>query len=136
VEFFGHFRERNWPVVFGYFCFVGMMATGYFYNLTFVQLGLHDLGVRVIGMSERAVATNMAYLALITCAPALAFGSLMQKRGWGRRFVLKLRVAFAVALVQTSLTAAAPFIRGERTFFLWIVAGRCRVGRLARSATC
>lgn len=46
MDRFRHLEERNRPVISGYFFFTGMMATGYFYNLTFVQLGLHDLGAR------------------------------------------------------------------------------------------
>ena len=45
----------NWPRWFGIFFFAGKMATGYYYNLTFVQFGLLDLGTRVIGISERRV---------------------------------------------------------------------------------
>lgn len=104
------------------------MAAGYFYNLTFVQIGLHDLGSRLIGMSERAVATNMAYLALITSVTALAFGALMQRRGWGGRFVLKLRIVFAVVLVQGLLTAIAPQMRSEQAFFAWIVVAAVALG--------
>jgi MFS family permease len=128
MRLFGYVRERDWPALFGYFFFVAMMTGGYFYNLTFVQLGLHDLGVRVIGMSESAVATNMAYLALITCITALAFGASMQRLGWGRRFVLKLRVAFAAVLVQALLTAVALQIDSERAFFAWVVLAAVALG--------
>jgi hypothetical protein len=40
--------------------FVGMMATGYFYNITFVQLGLVDLGARPFVPAWRAAATPTA----------------------------------------------------------------------------
>lgn len=51
------------------------------YNITFVQLGLTDLGERIIGLSKASVATQMAYLALLTCAIALEVGYLMKKLG-------------------------------------------------------
>jgi len=67
-----YIQARNWPVVAGYVLFVGMMAVGYFYNVTFIQLGLVDLGVRVLGMSQKAVSAHMELLALLTCLTALA----------------------------------------------------------------
>lgn len=128
MALFRHLQERNWTTLFGYLLFVGMMATGYYYNLTFVQLGLFDLGERLVGMNQREIARGMAYLALITCATALAFGWLMLKRGWGQNFVLKLRLAFAVVLVQTLLTAAAPYIRSEQGFLVWIAVASVALG--------
>lgn len=46
MDLFQYVRARNWPVVAGYLFFIGMMAVGYLYNVTFVQLGLVDLGLR------------------------------------------------------------------------------------------
>ncbi|MDA8218497.1 MAG: hypothetical protein M0Z94_12860 [Dehalococcoidales bacterium] len=116
------------PVVFGYLFFIGMMAVGYYYNLTFVQFGLLDLGTRVIGLSEEGVATNMAFLALLTTIIAIAVGVAMQRLGWSQRFLVKLRLAFGVVLVQTVLTAAAPFVRSEPVFFVWIVVASAALG--------
>ena len=48
MELSRYVRARNWPVVAGYLLFTGMMAVGYFYNVTFVQLGLKDLGERSV----------------------------------------------------------------------------------------
>ena len=53
MELIRYIKERDWPVVFGYAFFTGMVATGY-YNVTFVQLGLFDLSTRLLGMSEQA----------------------------------------------------------------------------------
>lgn len=128
MELIRYIKERNWPVVFGYALFIGMMATGYYYNVTFVQLGLFDLGTRLIGMSEQAVATSITCFALFTCIVALLFGWQMQKRGWGQQFILKLRIAFGIVLVQTMLTGLAPFIRSELLFLAWIVATSSLLG--------
>jgi MFS family permease len=105
-----------------------MMATGYYYNITFVQLGLFDLGTRLIGMSEQAVAASIACFALFTSIIALVFGMLMQQRGWSQQLIFKLRMAFVIALMQTMLTAAAPFIRSEWLFFAWIVVTSSTIG--------
>lgn len=56
-------RQRRWVPVLGAALFVAMMAAGYYYNLTFVQLGLKDLGERVLGMDSGQVALYMALLA-------------------------------------------------------------------------
>ena len=66
MEFNRYIRARNWPVVAGYLLFIGMMTVGYAYNVTFIQLGLKDLGERVLGMPPTAVAWQMAGLALLT----------------------------------------------------------------------
>jgi hypothetical protein len=58
----------NLPRLLGFTLFVGMMAAGYYYNLTFVQLGLEDFGTRWLGLSEAAVARDMALLAIYTRA--------------------------------------------------------------------
>jgi hypothetical protein len=41
MELWQYVRHREWTAVLGYGLFVAMMAVGYFYNLTFVQLGLN-----------------------------------------------------------------------------------------------
>lgn len=52
-------RRLQWPTVGGYGLFVGMMAAGYYYNITFVQLGLPDLATRLISLPEVAVARSI-----------------------------------------------------------------------------
>lgn len=100
--------------------FVGMMAAGYYYNLTFVQLGLEDFGTRILGLSAQAVARDMALLALLTCLIAVSSGWWMQQRGWGRRFRLKLRLSFGVVLLQSLLTLVCPLVNSEAWFMIWL----------------
>jgi len=124
-----HFvRTRNWTALAGYLLFVGMMSVGYYYNLTFVQFGLLDLGTRLVGMTREQVATNMTYLALTTTVVAIGVGWTMTRRGWSQRFPVKLRLAFAVVVAQTLLTAVAPFIRSEELFLAWILAASLALG--------
>ena len=128
MELFRYIKQGSWPTVLGYLLFIGMMATGYYYNITFVQLGLTDLGERLVGLSKASVATQMAYLALMTCAIALAFGYLMKKLGWSSRFRVKLRLAFLVVALQTVLTLIAPLVRSESAFFAWIAFASLALG--------
>ena len=126
--FFSHVRQRNWPTILGYLLFIGMMAMGYYYNVTFIQLGLIDLGERRLGLSEPAVAAYMAALALVTCVIALATGYLLQRRLQLRSLRTRLRLVFAVVIVQTALTAVATLVNGQLLFLLWIILASAALG--------
>ncbi|MFU8771741.1 MAG: MFS transporter, partial [Anaerolineales bacterium] len=60
-------------------------------------------------------------LALITSITALLVGLWMMRIGWSRKFIIKLRLAFIVILLQTILTVIAPNIRSEAGFLAWII---------------
>lgn len=128
MTFFAALRAGRWSMIFGLVLIVGMLATGYYYNVTFVQLGLVHLGSERIGMGEAAVALNMAALALFTATIAVSVGVIMMRRGWSRNFIAKLRLAFGVVALQTVLTALAPFIRSEALYFIWIVFASVALG--------
>jgi MFS family permease len=121
-------KSLDWPKLSGYFLFAGMLSAGYYYNLTFVQLGLEDFGRRWLALSPRSIAADMALFALLTCLAALAGGYWMQRHGWGRRFRLKLRLAFFVVLAQTALTAICPLVRNEVAFLAWLSAAAAALG--------
>jgi MFS family permease len=106
---------------FGLIFFIGMMAIGYFYNLTFVQLGLIDLGERILGLNRQDVSNYLALLALLTSSVAIGFGWLFNRHGWGKDLILRLRIAFLVILIQTVLTFAAGWIQSETAYLLWLV---------------
>ena len=114
-------REGRWISVLGYLFFIGMMAVGYYYNITFVQLGLVDLGERLLGLSEITLAGDMALMALLTSLTAVGFGFWMKGNRWGTDFVVKLRLAFLVILLQTVLTVAAPRIQDQPQLLIWII---------------
>ena len=114
--------------LFGLLLFVGMMSVGYYYNLTFVQLGLIDLGERVLGLTREKVAYEMALLALLTTLTALGFGWLVNKRSWGFDLILRLRIAFLVILIQTALTFAIPLIQSEAAYVVWLLACSLALG--------
>ena len=123
-----YLRERRWATVFGYLLFVALMVAGYYYNLTFVQLGLIDLGTRLVGMSETVVSAWMAALALCTLVVAVATGVTMDRRGWGTDIRTKLRLLFGVVLLQFLLTVAAPLLRTVPAFGAWIVLASVGLG--------
>ena len=119
---------RDWTAVAGVAGFVGLMSVGYYYNVTFVQLGVTDLGVRVLGLDAVRVAAAMSLLAVVTSAVAVAFGLLMARRRWGTSLVAKVRIAFGVVAVQTVLTWAAPQVGGEAALWAWIAATALALG--------
>ena len=121
-------REGRWSTIFGYLLFIGMMATGYFYNVTFIQLGLTDLCRRTLGMSEERTALSMALLALLSLVVALAFGYWMMKSGRSTNFRLKLRVTFVVVVGQTLLTLLATEITSQPALITWIIFASLALG--------
>ncbi len=120
--------HREWTAVAGVAAFVGLMTVGYYYNLTFVQLGLKDLGERVLGLDASRVVAAMSMLAVVTSVVAVAFGLALARRPWGTSLVAKVRIAFGVVAVQTALTLVAPHLRSEPEFWAWIVATAAALG--------
>mgnify|MGYP000488731333 FL=1 len=123
-----YLRDRQWSAVFGYVLFVVLMVAGYYYNITFVQLGLIDLGTRLVGMSETTVSLWMAALALSTLVVAVTTGVTMDRRGWSTELRTKLRLLFGVVCLQFLLTLVAPAIRSVPAFGAWIVAASIGLG--------
>ena len=112
----------------GYGLYVAFMAAGYYYNVTFVQLGLLDLGTRHVGLSRTGVSWWMAGLALLTVVVAIATGVAVDRRGLGRDLHAKLRLLFGVVFVQVLLVAIAPHIRSVAGFGTWIVVAAIALG--------
>lgn len=115
-------------MIFGCLLFIGMMAAGYTYNLTFVQLGLEDFGTRVLDLTHQQVARDMALLAVGTCVFALLTGFWMRKKKLSNRFQIKLKIAFGVVLSQTFLTAILPLVDRESFFILWLMGTSLALG--------
>ena len=128
MTLFEYVREGDWSVVAGYGLFVVLMVAGYYYNITFVQLGLIDLGTRLVGMSETVVSMWMAALALVTLVVAVVTGVTMDRRGWSTDLRTKLRLLFGVVCVQFALTLVAPMIRSVPVFGAWIVLASIGLG--------
>ncbi|WP_256290838.1 hypothetical protein [Halobellus inordinatus] len=116
MELRAYIREQRWTTVAGYGLFVALMVAGYYYNITFVQLGLIDLGTRLVGLSETAVSMWMAALALVTLAVAIATGMTMDRRGWSTDLRTKLRLLLGVVCLQFALTLVAPMVRTVPAF--------------------
>ncbi|MCU4744424.1 hypothetical protein [Natronoglomus mannanivorans] len=113
--------DRDWPPVVGALLFVSLLTAGYYYNLTFVQLGLFDLGVNRVGMSHVGVSLAMALLALLAFLTAVVTGVALDRTGWSQTLLVKLRLVLAVVLTQLVLTAVAPLVTTPAQFLGWVV---------------
>ncbi|MGA9532879.1 MAG: hypothetical protein WBR18_09205 [Anaerolineales bacterium] len=121
--------KKGWLVTgFGLLLFSGMMAAGYLYNVTFIQLGLTDLGERVLSLSPTAVATRMAGFAVVTCTVALVFGWWMTRSGRGADFRWKAKAALAVLSVQALLTACVLAVDSAGEMSAWLLAAGAAMG--------
>ena len=128
LKLFEYVRDGAWPTVAGYGLFIALLTAGYYYNITFVQLGLLDLGTRHVGMARTEVSTWMAVLAVVTFGVAVLVGYTMDRRNWSRDLLVKLRLLFGVVVVQLLLTAVAPFIRSVPAFGGWILLASASMG--------
>lgn len=125
---FQFLKARRWSSLVGYALFIGMMATGYYYNITLVQLGLVDLGQRVLGLTAASVANYMAGFALLTCAVAIGFGWWMKVHALGVQFRKKMALTFGIVLAQTALTLVIPFVKTSPSFSIWIALTAVAIG--------
>ena len=114
-------RSRQWGTLVGYLLYVVSLTAGYYYTLTFVQLGLTDLGTRRIGLSPTTVSVVMAGFALLTMGAAVTTGVAMDRRGWGGDLYAKFRLLFVALSGQLALTAAASSVNTGVRFGVWII---------------
>jgi MFS family permease len=123
-----YLRERQWPMLLGYGLFVSVLAAGYYYNLTFVQLGLIDLGTRLVGLTRFQVSVGMAGLALVAVVVALATGVALDRYGVSRDLHAKLRLLWGIVVAQLALTLTAPVLQTATQFGAWVVLCAAAIG--------
>jgi len=125
-------RPSAWPIrwkaLAGISLFVSTMAAGYYYNVTFVQLGLLDLGTNRLGLAETDVTTLMAMFALMTFLASGITALAMTRFGWSSRMRVKLRLAALVVLAQTALTFASDGIHDGTGLTVWLLAAGGVIG--------
>ena len=107
-------------VAAGYLFYVAVLAAGYYYNLTFVQLGIIDLGTRLVGLTASQVSGVMAGFAVAALVVAVTTGRMMDSTGWSSDLRVKLRILFFVIAGQTVLTVTAPLVETPVHFIVWV----------------
>ncbi len=120
MKLFEYVAEGDWTPVAGYLLFVPLLAAGYYYNLTFVQLGLIDLGTRLVGMSGFQVSLSMGGLAMGAFLTAVASGVALDRTGWSADLLAKFRLLLGVLVLQLLLTAVAPAVGTPAAFYAWV----------------
>ncbi|WP_065813940.1 MFS transporter [Natronomonas pharaonis] len=100
--------------------YVSVLTAAYYYNLTFIQLGLTDLGLERLGLSPERVAVGMGVLALVTLCTTLVSGYLMDRLGVGANPLSKFRVLFGIVVLQVATTYAVTAVTSFEQFLTWI----------------
>lgn len=112
----------------GVVAFVVLLAAGYYYNLTFVQLGLIDLGTRRVGLGSQAVSQVMAVFAVLAFVVAVVTGRTMDRRRWSSRLRVKLRMLFVVLVSQTALTLSVGSVHTPVQYSGWVTVAAVTIG--------
>lgn len=120
--------RSSWATFIGLLLFSGMMAAGYLYNVTFIQLGLTDLGERVLSLPPNAVAARMAGFAVVTCLVALTVGWWMTRSGRSADFRWKAKAALIALSAQTALTGLVLVVHSPAALNLWLLAASIAMG--------
>lgn len=115
-------------VAAGYVFYIAVLSAGYYYNLTFVQLGIIDVGTRLVGMSAGEVSRVMAGLAISALIVAVVTGVMMDRRGWSSDLRIKFRLLFLVIGLQTILTVVAPSLATPGWFVVWVLLCSITIG--------
>ncbi|WP_299235636.1 MFS transporter [Natronomonas sp.] len=108
--------------------YVVVLTAAYYYNLTFVQLGLTDIGVERVGLSPGALAAAMGTLAVATLSVTLVAGSLLDRLGPAVGVRFKFRVLFGVIAAQIAATRAVGAVDSPAGFIAWILAASVLLG--------
>jgi hypothetical protein len=102
--------------------YVSILTAAYYYNITFVQLGVTGAGEERLGLSMELVAVAMGLLAVATLTTTLVSGYLMDRLGWGRDMQVKFRVLFGVLFLQTGVTYLFGSVSSFPGFLGWVLA--------------
>lgn len=118
----GHSPTVRENTTIGFVVYVAILTAAYYYSLTFVQLGLTEIGAERLGLSMELVAAAMGVLAVATLTTALVSGRLMDRFGWGTDLRLKFRVLLAVLLGQLVVTYGVAGVSSFPQFLAGVLA--------------
>jgi len=118
----GHSPSVRENTTIGFVVYVAILTAAYYYSLTFVQLGLTEIGAERLGLSMELVAAAMGLLAVATLTTTLVSGRLMDRFGWGTDLRLKFRVLLAVLLGQLVVTYGVAEVSSFPQFLAGILA--------------
>jgi len=102
--------------------YVSILTAAYYYNISFIQLGVTGAGEDRLGLSIELVAVAMGLLAVTTLVTTLVSGYLMDRFGWGNSMQVKFRLLFGVLFLQTGVTYAFGWVSSFPQFLGWVLA--------------
>ncbi len=103
----------------GHLFVISYLYGGYIYNLKFIQLGIPDLGKRVLGIDPITVGLYMALLAVITAIVAIVWGMRVNKLHL--TITRKIDILIVLGLAQMGLTFWAGVMTVPEQLPIWIV---------------
>lgn len=114
-------RARQWHPLLGYLLYIVSLTAGYYYTLSFVQLGLTDLALRRLDLSPTAVAVTLGGFAVFTAGTAICTGVVMDRRGWGTNLYVKFRILFLALAGQLVLTVSILSVSTTAGLVAWLI---------------
>ncbi|MBD3351109.1 MAG: hypothetical protein GF364_06450 [Candidatus Lokiarchaeota archaeon] len=121
-------NNKFWAKYFPYLFVCSALIGGYIVAFKFIQLGIPDLGERVLNIPKKAVHLNIALMAIITCLSAVVSGVFFDKH----KYTFKRKIQFLIGggIIQGGILVGI-FIMSEPIHFtLWIIAFSAVLGFL------
>ncbi len=101
-----------------YFFVCALLFSGYQIGFKFIQLGIPDLALRVVGMEERIVNISMGFMAVASCITAIIASVLLDK--WTPKPKTRFLMTLILAGGQAGLITLSLLITTEIQFLIWL----------------
>ncbi len=105
-------------ITFPYFFVCALLFSGYQIGFKFIQLGIPDLALRVVGMEERIVNISMGFMAVASCITALIASIILDK--WAPKPKTRFLMTLILAGGQAGLITLSLLITTEIQFLIWL----------------
>jgi MFS family permease len=103
------------------FFIITILSAGYYFNITLIQLGLHDFGLNYLELNNSQVANYMGFLSVATAITSLISGYLIYRKRELQEFRKLLWMLLGVLVTQSVLVWSILSIRSISSFYLWIL---------------
>lgn len=107
--------------ILGVLFLISILSFGYYFSITFVQLGIEEYLRAVLHLDGRATAYSMALLAVVTSVVSVSFGYFMYKSRYINTLYSKLVVLNILILQQAILVWSVQSIDTYLFFLLWVL---------------
>jgi MFS family permease len=111
----------NFVTSSGLLFFLLILAAGYYFSITFVQLGIEEYAKNQLTLEQSFIGFIIALLAVITAASSLITGGLMHRYNLLKNLRQKLWALAFVVIFQALLVWTLFVINSLYFFILWII---------------